>query len=106
MRSLIGAGAFIKKSGLRWRGGIGIERIDGFLGVPELDRRGRERLKQLLAHSSIGVIVLDGLQHLVSISVATQSALRLSCPVQRVLAEQRVVLRLDEPPETLRGSVL
>src|SRR3989442_15022790 len=106
MRGLIGVSAIKKKSGLRWRGGIGIEGIDGFLGVAELDRRGRERLKQLLAHSSIGVIALDGLQHLVSINIAPQRALCLSCPVQRVLAEQRVILRFDQPPETLRGTAL
>src|SRR5260370_18320295 len=95
MRRLIRACAFVKKRGLCRRGGIGVERINGFLRVFELDRGGREGLLQLLAHRGIGVIVLDGLQYFVRVRATPQRALRLRGPIESVLAEQRVVLGFD-----------
>src|SRR5258708_37129929 len=71
-----------------------------------LNRRGREGLQQLLAHGGIGIFVLDGLQHFECVRAAPESTLRLRGPVQRILAEQRVVLRFEEPPETLSGTIL
>jgi len=38
MRGLIGVGTFVKKRGFDARGGIGVERVDGFLSVSGLDR--------------------------------------------------------------------
>ena len=106
MRRLIGVSALIKKRGLRCSGGIGLKRIDGLLRMANLDRCGRKRLQQRLAHGSSWVIALDGLQHFVSISVAPQSALRLSRPVKRVLAEQRVILCFEKPAHCLPRAVL
>src|SRR2546429_5469849 len=47
---------------------------------------------------------LDGLQHFVGLRAASQRTLRLRGPVQGILAEQRVVLRLDRKSTRLNSS--
>ena len=106
MGSLISVSAFEKQRGLCRRPGISLQRVDGFLRVPELNRGRRESFQDLLAHGGCWVVVQNRLQNLVSVRVASQRALRLRRPVQRVFAKQRVVLRLHKQAHSLPRAVL
>ena len=106
MSCLISASPLKKKRGLGCGSRISIERINGFLRVSKLDRRGRESFQELLAHRGIGVVMLEGLQIFEGVGVAPQGALGLRGPVQSVLAEKRVILRLEQPTEGLCRAAL
>src|SRR5260370_4555561 len=67
---------------------------------------GGERFQGLLAQSGVGIVVLEGLKNLIGIRITPQVALGLRRPVQRVFAEKRVVLRLEQPAKGLRMAVL
>src|SRR6267143_59729 len=106
MRGLISMTAFIKKCGLGARGGISLERVDGFLRVSEQHGSWCKGFQQRFAHGGIRIFVQNRLQSLIGFCVPSQRTLRLCRPVQRIFPEQRVVLRLDKPADSLPRFIL
>src|SRR6266404_1335965 len=105
MRRLIRAPTLEQQPRLRGCRRIGVQRINRFLRVTEQDGRRRKRFEQWLPHRRVWIVSLNCLQNFVSIRVPAQRALRLRRPVQGVLAQQRVVLRFEQPAEGLRVAV-
>jgi len=73
--------------------------------MAEHDGCRRKRLEQRLPHGRVGIVLPDRLKNFISVGVASQRALRLRCPVQCILAQQRIVLCLQQPAERLCVAV-
>ena len=74
--------------------------------MTRFDGRRSERLEQLLFDCGIWIVALDGLQRGERLRVALQYALRLSGPVENVVAEQRVAFRFREPRQRLLRAII
>src|SRR5271154_4887908 len=73
--------------------------------MPKCIRGRRVRFQKLFFDRGVRIVLLNGLQIRERFRIAAQHPLRLRHPVQRVFAQQRIILRFGQPRKGLRRAI-